>query len=403
MTPKLNVDVLAIVCEFLTDAPDILSLALTCSSIHPIAIRWLLYMGPVFLKNDLSILRFHSFLLTDISARAVHILALDVDLTWLNMYQTGADHFSLLLDILASCEFLEHVTITFGEASKELIDDPRFVHTITKFRRLHSFSVRSGVVDTLPIIRHICTPLLKLSIREAPDDSAWYPSTLEKYIPRLVARTLKKLELNNLAVDQHHIQGPSSQPILSTIEYPAVRSLTVRFFDGRPLLEHLFHLFPAIDNTLSLGNLDIGPGGEEAYDQIRALNKQAQDNHGAWKKLDRVVCDGAMLYALGLRCPVRLVIINSGWLSGYSYAGDALRENPAPRLKITLRHEELSMPAFRRVFSPELAETLTHLTVCMTYDKVYQYNPPQLLQGALYTCSPPQLQWDDVLVRPHSI
>ncbi|KAI1789258.1 hypothetical protein LXA43DRAFT_1021944 [Ganoderma leucocontextum] len=81
-TLRLNVDVVAVVCEFLPDVSDVLSLALTCSSVHLVAVSWLLRMRPVYLISGPSIRRFHSFLVADAPTRAPHVRALHIDLRW---------------------------------------------------------------------------------------------------------------------------------------------------------------------------------------------------------------------------------------------------------------------------------------------------------------------------------
>ncbi|KAI1789278.1 hypothetical protein LXA43DRAFT_589936 [Ganoderma leucocontextum] len=124
-------------------------------------------------------------------------------------------------------------------------------------------------------------------------------------------------------------------------QYAGVRSLCVGGFVGKPLLDHLQYLFPALDDVLSIARLD-GRTPEDTYADIRAANQPAQDGEGgglcsrAWKKVDRVVCDAPTLYILGLRCPVRLLRLDCCSAHALRYAADALRENPVPRLKVSL-------------------------------------------------------------------
>ncbi|PIL30092.1 hypothetical protein GSI_07766 [Ganoderma sinense ZZ0214-1] len=200
---------------------------------------------------------------------------------------------------------------------------------------------------------------------------------LEHFLPH-VARTLENLQIATFTVDPLVIQAgtkASSPPTASLTKYSAVRSLSVGFLEGQPLLEDLQHLFPALDGTLSLGTLDarckMG-----TYDHMRAINQRAQEPNGdgsparpsrPWTRLDRVICSGQMLYVLGLRCPIQLAMLDFNGISNYArYAAVALRENPVPRLKLTLEHDFAS-GALDEVFSPELARTLTHLTLCLLY------------------------------------
>ncbi len=101
-----------------------------------------------------------------------------------------------------------------------------------------------------------------------------------------------------------------------------------------------------------------------------------------WKKLDRVICDALTFYALGLRCPIRLAMIDLLSVDDHYHTADALRDNPVSRLQLTLDHD-LSM--FGALFSPEVAKTLTHLTVCLLYSNSF---------GSIHST----IRWDDVLV-----
>ncbi|KAI1789275.1 hypothetical protein LXA43DRAFT_893211 [Ganoderma leucocontextum] len=399
--PRLNVDVLAIICEFLTDVSDVLSIALTCSSVHIVAVGWLLRMRPVYLKSGPSIRRFHSFLFADAPARAPHVCVLHIDLRWPGRPQAQAEDFPLLIDIIDTCKHLENLTVAFEQASRDIAEDPLFLRAIAAIPSLRSFSVLSSSIDALALLRQVRTPLRTLGIRcQNVGPSFWYPAALERFLPR-VARTLEKLELENFAVDPLVIQAGShiSQPsVASPTQYPAVRSLSVECFEGKPLLDYLQHLFPALDGMLCLSSLDMRCR-KETFVHIRAVNQHAQEGNGdgslsgAWKRLDRVVCDAPMLYVLGLRCPIRLVMIDFGLLhQDGRYVADVLRENPVPRLKLTLNHD---LSALGELFSVELAETLTHLTLCLLYSNEYGYMASSPSQAGTDAAS--QLRWDDVL------
>ncbi len=393
--PRLNTDVLAVVCEFLADVPDVLSMALTCSSVHPVAIKWLIRMRPVYLKSGPSIRFFHVFLFADAAVRAPNLRALHIDLRWPGLPQAQANDCSLLLDILSSCQYLEHLTVAFEEDSFPTIDDPRFLHAITTIPTLCSFSVRSESVDALALIHQFCTPVRMLSIHS--DDVAVasrHPAVLAESLPLVVIQALEKLELDGFVfvVDPHDIHITAGPPVLSVFAirpYPAVRSLCINKFCGKPLLDHFQHLFPALDGTLDLGWLDT-LGQDDAYALLRAENQSSQERVGApsWKILDRVVCDSAMFYTLGLRCPIRFAMIQCGSVDKYRYTFDALRENPVPCLKLTLYHEPGMLDG---LFSPELGETLTHLTLCLLYSNNYPAGHNQVAAS--------RFQWDNVLVR----
>ena len=92
-----------------------------------------------------------------------------------------------------------------------------------------------------------------------------------------------------------------------------------------------------------------------------------------------------MLYMLGLRCPVQLAMIYCGPMEKYRYA--TVRENHVVRLKLML---------YRGLFSPELADGLTYLTLGLLYSTEYDYSPPG--QGRAAAGTAPRFEWDHVLV-----
>ena len=136
-SPLLNGDVLAIACEFLTEVSDVLSMALTSSSVHLVAVKWLLRMRPVYLKSGPSICQFHRFLFADPAVRAPHLRALHIDLRHPGPPQDQEQDCSLLVDILSTCQRLEHLTVAFQKDSIPTIDDPRFLPAITALSTLH--------------------------------------------------------------------------------------------------------------------------------------------------------------------------------------------------------------------------------------------------------------------------
>ena len=392
--PQLNVDVLTIVCEFLTDVLDLLSVSLTCSSINVVAVRWLLLTRPVHLKSGASIRRFHSFLFADELARSPYVRALDVDLM---RPQSEADDATLLPSILASCKGLQKITISFQNDAFPLVASPPFLDAIAAIPSLRSFIVRSQIIDALIVLSRFSAPVRMLGIHtnNLPDVTARSPAFIERHLPRAVVRTLEELELDQLILDLYDdvevivIRWPSA---LDAAPYPAVRSLSVGLLKGRPMLDSLQHLFPALDGTLDLGALHIGRD-EALYGRLRTANQHAQQRGAdgslcAWKKLDRIICDAPMLYVLGLRCPIRLAMLEFGLVREHGrYVADALRENPVPRLKLTTNHE--LGPAFGALFSPELAGTLTHLTLCLLYKNDYGLEEPPRES---------ELRWETVLV-----
>nr|VWO95328.1 Transcriptional repressor TUP1 [Ganoderma boninense] len=155
----------------------------------------------------------------------------------------------------------------------------------------------------------------------------WYPLALEQVLPRL-APTLEELEVHRFMVDQDHIQssgGILTEPVFTMTQYPAVRTLSTPHFQGKPLLDYFYYLFPALESF----HLDKPHHSvrEDDYPHIRAAKINRRRN-------------------------------------AHRYAADALRENPVPHLKVTLGHGRTMAD---ELFTPELAGTMTHPTLCMSY------------------------------------
>ena len=227
--PQLNIDVLTIVCEFLTDVSDLLSVSLACSSINVVAVQWLLRTRQVHLKSGASICRFHSFLFADAPARAPYVHALDIDLMW---PQPEAEDATLLLEILASCNGLQHLTIAFRYEAFSIMVDPQFLQTIAAIPSLRSFTVRSQSIDALTVLPQFHAPVRMLGIHSSNiPAAARYPAFLQQCIPRAVVQTLEELQLDQFTIElDDNVQALANvilPSVLDVAPYPAVRSLSV--------------------------------------------------------------------------------------------------------------------------------------------------------------------------------
>ncbi|PIL28538.1 hypothetical protein GSI_08579 [Ganoderma sinense ZZ0214-1] len=393
---QLNVDILEVISEFLTEVPDVLSFSLTSILVHQIAIRRLLSMRPIFLsRNAESLYRFHSFVFADAPARAPYVRALDIESgsSCLDLAPGQPDSTPLLLEILSSCPNIRSVIIVLGENKPDgLAYDLDIAHAIAALPRLRSLTLFSSDMSRAVLLHDLRAALRTLSLWGYTEDiRIYHPAALETFLPR-IAPNLEKLEIGEFTVDPEEIQawGIAPTPVFTLIRYPTVRSLSFQLF-GEPLLDHLQHLFPALDGTLSFLPLHSHDNALlERCVAIRAANQRAQESSRSrpWKKLDRIVCEPPMLYLLGLRCPVKHVILGAMDVPLEPYAVDALRENPVPRLKLTLR---LQSPAFASLCTPELAETLTHLNLRLVYPFQTLLEP----ENPAETPGPPL--WQDVL------
>ena len=282
-----------------------------------------------------------------------------------------------IVDILTSCPHVETITVLLDNSFLGHEHNRPIIGAISAMQSLHSLRIQGEPNDALALLCDVKSPLRRLDIQSHSSRNGsrfWTPLALEDVLPRL-ALTLEDLEVTGLLVDPEGVQRMPRivMPPLSTMtQYAAVRSLTVGCFLGRPFLDQLQHLFPALNGTLALHHFNtLSP--EEAYADIRATNLLVQETYESgptcsrgWRSLDRVICSAPMLYMLGLCCPIRLVRLYQCTSDDLHYAADSLRENPVPRLVLSLPLVE-ELRGLDTLFSPELAGWLTHLTLRLVY------------------------------------
>ncbi|PIL28566.1 hypothetical protein GSI_08607 [Ganoderma sinense ZZ0214-1] len=262
-------------------------------------------------------------------------------------YSEGQTHQpETYVEILKSCPNIRSVKINLvHEDPARLNCDLEIARAIAALPRLRSLTLVSSTTSKEVLLRELCAPLRTFALwGRTKEKRVYHPAALEAFLPG-VASNLEKLEIGEFAVDPEQIQtwGVASTSVFTLTQYPTVRSLSLLLY-GAPLLDHLQHLFPALDGTLYFRPdpfRDNVPLAHHA--SVRAANQCTQEcsRSQPWKKLDRIVCEPLMLYLLGLRCPVRHATLDARDISLEPYAVDALRENPVPRLKLSLRQSEL--------------------------------------------------------------
>ncbi|KAM5531997.1 hypothetical protein V8D89_014331, partial [Ganoderma adspersum] len=325
---------------------------------------------------------FHFFLFADVPTRAPHVRELSVVVRSQlprKPMEPPPNHVPLIIDILTSCPHVQTISRvlddTFRASMARKIGSEGCSEDSDASKKFWNASTICG--SAVKVHRSTLSPPSASSTSiTAHGCSFWTPVGLAQFLPRL-APTLEELEIDTFICDPEGIQatqGITMPPVLTMAQHAAVRSLTIGSFVGKPLLDHLQHFFPALDDTLTIRHLDtLTP--EDTYADIRATNQHAQegdrlrvgDSDGshsgslAWTKLDRVVCPVPTLYMLGLRCPIRLVRLDR-------CSSDALRKNPIPHLALSLLlgGELGGLDALLSADS-ELAGSLTHLTLELVY------------------------------------
>ncbi|KAM5544156.1 hypothetical protein V8D89_002205 [Ganoderma adspersum] len=376
---------------------NVLAISLTCSSFRPVAIRRLLsILRPIHLTGGASVRRFHTFLFADAPARVPPIHALDIE-TGLAHHPPQPGDAYFLVDILTSCQRLEHITFGRQPFTHRLTEDPGVIDAIASIPSLRSLSIQS-IADALALVRNVRAPLRKLGLwcfyadgsedgsEDGGDGFDWYPTAFQDTLSHLLVIDADKIQELQGSNADGHAPVPS---VSSWTQYPAVPSLSVNYFTGRLLLEPLQHLFPALDGTLSVGQIDV-EYPEDTLSDMRAANQRAQESGNgsrAWRQLDRIICTPMAFYLLGLRCPVRLAMID-GTDRYYDleivqrYVAVSLRENPVPRLTLCLALDD-ALGGLGGLLPPELGDTLTHLTLVLD---AAGHGPPAVAFG-----------WDELL------
>ncbi|KAM5538325.1 hypothetical protein V8D89_007927 [Ganoderma adspersum] len=324
--PRLNFDILRLVCHHVTDVPDVLSLSQTCSVLTDDALRRRLKMAPVNLLNAEVLNSFHSFIFSDAPSRAPHVYGLKFPTL---CYQVSERADSLVLDrrLVAILEAAVHI---------QYLDLPTSISTL----------VFDAVIKLTTVRELWGSELLGDTI------SASY---LHDHLSHL-AETLEFLDLDDFPI--------TMLPSSAATQFTAVRSLKLKtaFTSDSDTLDVLLRLFPKLNNTLDLGSRLIGNIAEDEYLAFRERSKDAQKHH-AWSKLDRLVCDAAIAYLLALQCPIRRMDIEVFPPHGNMYLADFLRHNSPPKLHVSLSLAAGFSTVLDGLFPIETAEKLTHLVV----------------------------------------
>ncbi|KAI1791954.1 hypothetical protein LXA43DRAFT_369146 [Ganoderma leucocontextum] len=363
--PQLNFDVLRRVCHHLVDVSDVLSFALTCSTLTEDALRRRLRMAPVNLLNGESIDNFYRFIFANEPARAPYIYGLklpasynyDIQVMDNSRFQTIDDHLVALLEAAIHIQYLYFPTS---------VSDPIFdaAMKLTTLRELHAVSdVYQGPLRfRLTTLR---SPLRSLRIEENdPFGDNISTTHLHNGLSHF-APTLEVLEL-----DFFQIEIPSSSV---TIPFTAVRSLKVKnadFIFDLDQVAILLRLFPNLDNTLSLGTCLGTNVAEDEYLIMRQRNQEAQKAH-AWSGLDWLVCDAETAFLMALQCSIRRMDIGVPHSRGKRYLTETLRHNSPRQLHLSLSFRD-GFGVLDGLLPFEAADKLTHLVVFADFDVPYQ-------------------------------
>ncbi|PIL31070.1 hypothetical protein GSI_05766 [Ganoderma sinense ZZ0214-1] len=384
-SPSLDLDVLDTIFAFLTDYSDLSSLSLTCSTLHPLAIRSLLRNRPVLLKNTDTTFKFHDFIFADPLSRLQQVTALKIDIAYNETHPPCSER--AIESLLAILEHAPSLTSLYlvSDQKPGYLDDPRISATIGSLATLRELTV-SGQMKA-DFIGAVCAPLTKLALRSIhpTDRSKWTPGSLSAALSRFAP------SLESLSILNSHVRLAGTLPASRSpaTHFHALRSLTLHRPECPPDLALLLSLFPNLDGTFHLTSFgyddpDADPDDDDWHSSAspsippflhaaREHNTLAQDTQRTWPRgLARLICDAETLFVLNLRGPVRLTVLPvcAADEDRAPFLAAALRAHPPARLslQLVLGPVGVSGAEYEGLVPREAAVGLTHLTVGFKYE-----------------------------------
>ncbi|PIL31123.1 hypothetical protein GSI_05819 [Ganoderma sinense ZZ0214-1] len=382
LEPRLNFDVLRLLCSYLSDVPDVLSFALTCSTLTELSFRRRLRMAPVNLRDAKSVDRFHAFIFSNQTSRAPSIYGLR--LPGQRVYNSS---------VVDKCRLDKHILALLKAAVHiQYLDVPIPTRVLLLDAMVNLTTVRELKVDSNDSQAPLCiritasrSPLRSLCIRGGSHfvNDAISASFLHNHLSHF-APTLEVLQLDYFPI--------TLRPVKITTPFLAVRSLKLKNISGfsSECLAVLLRLFPKLDNELEIDLWNSRRAEEVDFPGIQEQNKKAQNTHGTWSGLDHLVCDPETALLLALRCPIRRMSTTITWpRSQRKYLAGALRHNSPRQLYVALQ----LITGFRGLdglFPPEASGTLTRLVLCAHLGVHYR-------RGALKKAN--NVHWDRFIER----
>ncbi|PIL31089.1 hypothetical protein GSI_05785 [Ganoderma sinense ZZ0214-1] len=268
--PRLNFDVLRLVCNSLTEIPDILSFALTCSAFAVFAFQRRLRMSPINLSNDEVVDSFHRFIFADKAARAPYIYGLKLpSMHRLRRKESPGSWLQAMHDQLVSIlEAAVHLEYMYFPTNLDLDPVLAAAANMTSLRELRIvFEALASFPKWSPwkLLGTFRSPLRSLRI-DSSNDSARNEGFSVKLIHDYLANfapTLEVLEAHSIDFDDF----PS--PVMT--QFTALRSFTIHTVHNfnQSTMEVLLQLFLNLNDTLALGFLGVMGSMEHDHRALR--------------------------------------------------------------------------------------------------------------------------------------
>ena len=355
--PRLNFDILRLICNDLAEVSDVLSFALICSALRQGALQRRLRMSPVILSRPESVERFHRFIFAHPTSRAPYLYGLLVspDL----YHYVAQDDPSCANNLIAILEAATHLEYLYFPTAISL----HVCATVAKLTTLRELTVHSHyghyTGQEVEVVTNVLTalrsPLKYLSITDyelGRISAGFVHDHLSHFAQTLESLTLQEFVFNI---------SPSSV----TTPFTALRSLKIEAVRRRShfyRMDVLLRLFPNLDGTLFLKG--FSPPVDQ-FSAFREQNQAAQKDY-TWPGLDRVVYSAELAFMMALRCPIRLMDIDVMVPWQVPYLARALRDNCPQRLLLsTMLSDRESLHSLRGLF--EAAGTADTHTLALTH------------------------------------
>ncbi|OJT02332.1 hypothetical protein TRAPUB_7115 [Trametes pubescens] len=298
--PLLNFDVFLLICESIRDTQTTLSFSLVSSILRPMAVKQLLSINPVVLKDERTIRAFHRFIFADSRSRIPLLRALNISITKLEE-KIRQETVGRILDLLKRATRLECLTLPDPMRTFKCLADSRVLDAIIRISTLREIGLLEPCEEMMTLVNatHSVASLriLRVSLGCLPDvfwsnygiKLAKLDALLRHLMPTIEVLDFKKTK--NLVINSQGMQ------------YPTVRSFMAGFEDGIIRTDILVHTFPASDGTLDVGSVfGALQDNVRRRKQLRASNQERQKQR-SWRHMDRVIGDVLALFILGLTCP----------------------------------------------------------------------------------------------------
>lgn len=393
--PLLDLDVLEHICHSIRHTQTVLSFSLVSHALHDIAVKRLLSMEPVSLKDERTIRTFHAFILVNPESRLPFLRALNISVTEVET-QFVQDISQFILDVLERATHLETLTLPYPRQTFRCLQDSRVPEAVAQLSTLRELDMLEDCREVDSIVKSTCSAASLRTLRVSLS-SLRISGRRGAYGIQI---TDLDVLLQGLTPTLEILDIREAKVVLDAVgaQYPTLRSFAANIEQGMVHTDTLVSKFPAL-LRLSIGLVVEGELQVEADVQeqrrLRASNQEWQKKHRGWPYLDRATGDVLGLFVLGLTCPVRHLMVDGFGVHKKGQMADVLRATPPACLKLStvLYYGD---DIFEDLFPPEVFSRLTHLVLLLVYTNLQVDDEDQDVDVV------GNAQWSTLLVRPHT-